>query len=97
MASLQSIALNYSALLEFMEDLSLNDKKDAGGKASSILVHLQKFSTFFTLKTMLKFFSHMGTVNAALQKSQLHLQRARQMIETLREDIESLCEGFQEV
>lgn len=35
---------------------------------------------------MLKFFSHIEIVNAALQKSQLHLQKAKQMVDTLRED-----------
>jgi len=96
-ASLQSIASNYSALMEFLEDLCLNDKGDAGGKANGLLLHLQKFSTFFSLKLMLKFFSRMETVNAALQKSQLHLQKARQMVDTLREDIVCLREeGFQE-
>ncbi|XP_063747545.1 zinc finger MYM-type protein 1-like [Eleginops maclovinus] len=64
-ASLQAIASNYSALLEFLEDLSLNEKGDAG-------------------------------VNAALQKRSLHLQKARQMVDTLREDIKCLREeGFQ--
>lgn len=42
-ASLQSIASNYSALIEFLEDLGSNEKGDAGGKANGLLVHLQKF------------------------------------------------------
>lgn len=96
-ASLQSIASNYSALMGFLEDLCLNDKGDAGGKANGLLLLLHKFSTFFSLKLMLKFFLHMETFNIALQKSQLQLQKARQMVDTLREDITWLCEeGFQE-
>lgn len=95
-ASLQSIASNYSALMEFLEDLSVNDKGDAGGRANGLLLHLQKFSTFFSLKLMLKFFSRMETVNTALQKSQLHLQSAKQMIDTLREDLKFLRERFRD-
>lgn len=95
-ASLQSIASNYSALVEFLEDLCLNDRGEAGGKANALLLHLQKFSIFFSLKLMLKFFSRMEAVSAALQKSQLHIQKARLMIDTLREVIKCLREGFQE-
>lgn len=64
-ALLQAIASNYSVLLEFMKDMSLNERGDAGD-AHGLLLHLQKFSTFFSLKLMLKFFSHMETVNTAL-------------------------------
>lgn len=51
--------------LEFLEDPSLNEKVNSGGKALGFLLHLQKCSTF-SLKLMLKFFSCMKTVNAAL-------------------------------
>lgn len=79
-----------------MEDMSLNERGDAGGKVRSVLLHLQKFSTFFSLKLMLNF-SRMETVNTALQKNQLYLQKATQMVDTLREDIKCLCaEGIQE-
>lgn len=46
-ASVQSIASNYSALIDFLEGLSSNKKGDAGGKAKGLLVYLQKFGTFF--------------------------------------------------
>lgn len=36
-ASLQSISSNYSALLEFLDNLSSDDKGDAGGKANGLL------------------------------------------------------------
>lgn len=94
-ASLQSIADNYSALLDFLEDLSLNDRSEAGGKANGLHLSLQKFGTFFVLKVMLKFFSRVETVSVALQKRELHMQKARQMIDTLRDDIKSFrSEGF---
>lgn len=95
-ASLQSIASNYSALIDFLEDLSSNEKGEAGGKASGLLVHLQKFGTFFSLKVMLNFFTRMETVSTALQKRQLHIQNAREMIDTLRGDMKALREGFAE-
>ena len=36
----------------------------------------------------------METVSVALQKLQLHIQRAREMIDTLRGDMKALQEGF---
>ena len=89
-ASLQSIYSNYSALLEFLDNLSSEDKGDAGGKANGLLQHLQKFSTFFSLKLMLMFFLLAETANRALQHSQLHSQKALQLIEMLRQDINHL-------
>lgn len=95
-ASLQSIADNYSALMDFLEDMSANEKGDAGGKASGLLVNLQKFGTFFSLRLMLSFFSRVETVNVALQKRQLHIQSAREMIDTLRGDLKAIREAFGE-
>ncbi|MGL5904177.1 MAG: DUF4371 domain-containing protein, partial [Cetobacterium sp.] len=96
-ASLQSVASNYSAIMEFLEDLCLCDKGDAGGKANGLLSHLQKFGTYFMLKLLSFFFSRTEMVNVALQRSQLHLQKAAAMIETLKEDIQHLREnGFEE-
>uniref|UniRef100_A0A3B4UR12 TTF-type domain-containing protein n=1 Tax=Seriola dumerili TaxID=41447 RepID=A0A3B4UR12_SERDU len=96
-ASLQSIASNYSALVEFLDNLSSEDKSDAGGKANGLLQHLQKFSTFFSLELMLMFFLRAETANRALQHSQLHSQKALQLIELLREDIKHLREnGFED-
>ncbi|KAL2092995.1 hypothetical protein ACEWY4_010307 [Coilia grayii] len=95
-ASLQSIAANYSALMDFLEDMSANYKCDAGGKASGLLVHLQKFGTFFTLQLMLTFFSRVESVNIALQKCQLHTHSAREMLDTLRGDLKVIREGFAE-
>ena len=95
-ASLQSIAANYSALMDFLEDMSTNEKGDAGGKASGLLVHLQKFGTFFSLRLMLAFFSRVEAVNVALQKRQLHTQSAKEMIDTLRGDLKAIREGFGE-
>ena len=43
---------------------------------------------------MLNFFSRMETVSVALQKRQLLIQRAREMIDTLRGDMKALWEGF---
>uniref|UniRef100_H3B1Z5 TTF-type domain-containing protein n=1 Tax=Latimeria chalumnae TaxID=7897 RepID=H3B1Z5_LATCH len=43
-ALLQSVASNYSELLEFLEELSVHDKSDAGD--------LQKFDTYFTAETV---------------------------------------------
>ncbi|CAL9706094.1 unnamed protein product [Knipowitschia caucasica] len=88
-ASLRSIADNYSALLLFLEDLAQNDRGDAGGKANGLLLNLQKFGTFFSLNLMLKFFSRIETVSVALQKRQLHMQKAMQIIDTLRDDMKS--------
>uniref|UniRef100_H3ADI1 DUF4371 domain-containing protein n=1 Tax=Latimeria chalumnae TaxID=7897 RepID=H3ADI1_LATCH len=62
-ALLQSVAFNYSELLEFLEELSIHDKSDAGGKANGFLLHLQKFDTYFTLMLLLLVFSHAETVN----------------------------------
>ena len=80
---MQSIASNYSALIDFPKVLSSNEKGDAAGKASGLLVHLQKFRIFFSLKLMLNLFSCMETVSVALQKHQLHIQSTREMIDTL--------------
>ncbi|CAK6966905.1 unnamed protein product [Scomber scombrus] len=95
-ASLQSIATNYSALMDFLEDMSANEKGDAGGKASGLFVNLQKFGTFFSLRSMLTFFSRVEAVNVALQKRQLHTQSAREMIDTLRGDLKAIREAFGE-
>ncbi|KAK7925889.1 hypothetical protein WMY93_008199 [Mugilogobius chulae] len=97
-ASLRSIAGNYGALLTFLEDLALNDKSETGGKANGLAINLQKFGTYFSLHLMLKFFSRVETVSIALQKKQLHMQKARQMIDTLRDDIKSFRqEGFSQL
>lgn len=45
---------------------------------------------------MFNFFSRMETVNVALQERQLHIQSAREMIDTLRGDMKALREGFSE-
>lgn len=97
-ASLQSVASNYSAIMEFLEDLCLCDKGEAGGKANGLLSHFQKFGTFFMLKLLGGgVFLRTETVNTALQKSQLHLQKAAAMIEMLKDDIKHLREnGFEE-
>ena len=95
--SLQSIASNYSTLVDFLDDLSSEHKGDAGSKANGLLQHLQKFSTIFSLKLMLTFFLRAETTNRALQHSQLHSQKALQLIEMLREDIKHLREnGFED-
>uniref|UniRef100_H3AT11 DUF4371 domain-containing protein n=1 Tax=Latimeria chalumnae TaxID=7897 RepID=H3AT11_LATCH len=46
-ALLQSVASNYSELLEFLEELSVHDKSGAGAKANGFLLNLQKFETYF--------------------------------------------------
>ena len=45
---------------------------------------------------MLNFFSRMETGSVAFQKRQLHIQSAREMIDTLRGDMKALREGFTE-
>lgn len=82
--------------MDFLEDMSANEKGDAGGKASGLIVNLQKFGTFFSLRLMLSFFSRVEKVNVALQQRQLHIQSAREMIDTLRGDLKAIREAFGE-
>ena len=93
-ASLQSIASNYSALMDFLDDIG-NGGTSANAKAQGLLYHLKCFSTFFSLQLMLKFFSCVEAVNAALQNHQLHLRKAMEMVALLRGDLTSLRGDFQ--
>lgn len=83
--------------LQFLEDLSSENTGDASNKANGLLQHQQKFSTFFSLKLMLTFFLPAETANVALQNSQLHSQKAFQLIEMLRKHIKHLHgNGFED-
>ena len=93
-ASLQSIASNYSALMDFLDDIG-NGGTSANAKAQGLLYHLKCFSTFFSLQLMLKFFSRVEAVNAALQNHQLHLRKAMEMVALFRGDLTSLRGDFQ--
>ena len=93
-ASLKSIESNYSALMDFLEDMYITGGASAS-KANGLLLQLQKFSTFFSLQLMLTFFSRVEQVNTSLQNHQLHLQKAKEMVDKLRGTITSLKEGFQ--
>lgn len=95
-ASLQSIASNYSGLIQFLENLCLEHEGNADGKANYLLQNLHKFSTFFSLNLILTFFLCVETAGAALRNSPLYSQKAFQLIIMLCKDIKYLCEnGFE--
>ena len=98
-ASLQAILSNYDAVLDFLEDLSAKNLRPGQTVCSPFFLHyqLQEFSTFFSLHLMLKVFLCLETANAELQNQPLHFQNARQLVDTLRGDIVSLREGFQQL
>ena len=95
---LQSISSNYSALLEFIDNLSSEDKGDAGGKANGLLQHLQKFSTFFFTEADVDVFFTCRNSQLRTAHSQLHSQKTLQHIEMLQQDIKHLREnGYEDI
>uniref|UniRef100_H3AME4 Uncharacterized protein n=1 Tax=Latimeria chalumnae TaxID=7897 RepID=H3AME4_LATCH len=83
-SSLQSVASNYSELNEFLNDLSSQDRSDAGAKPSGYMFHLQKFETYFTLQLLLLVFSRVESVATALQRSNLQFHQAEMVITSLK-------------
>jgi hypothetical protein len=55
-ASLSSVAVNYSRLLQALHDISVECKYDAGAKASGFLRRLESFETFFGIQLALQVF-----------------------------------------
>uniref|UniRef100_H3ADW4 DUF4371 domain-containing protein n=1 Tax=Latimeria chalumnae TaxID=7897 RepID=H3ADW4_LATCH len=71
-ASLQSVASNYSELLEFLKELSVRDKSDAGGKANGFLFNLQKFDTYFTLMLLKQLILYYRAINCTSIKQKVN-------------------------
>ena len=96
-SALTSIKLNYLELWRFLDEISASDRSEAGAKAASFSTQLSKFQTFFNLSTLLKIFTAIGTVNQALQASNLHLRQARNLITNLKILLQSFRNSFDDI
>jgi hypothetical protein len=95
-SALTSVLLNYTELWTFMEDVSTTDKSEVGAKASSFASQMSTFHIYFGLTALNKLFTAVGTVNQALQASDLHFQQANRLIQNLKELLQSLRDQFTE-
>ena len=80
-----------------MEDVSHNDKINAGAKAAGFANQLSKFQTYFNLQSLHKIFASVRTSNQALQNSKLHLQNANKHISDLKELFQIYRNNFNEL
>lgn len=93
-SAINSVMNNYSSLLEFLNELSDNDRSDIGSKADGFAKQLSKFHTFFNIFTLLKVFQLIGTVNQAMQSSTLQLYVANEMLQHLLSTLKSYRSDF---
>lgn len=82
-SALTSVVQNYTELITFMNQVSRDDRGEAGAKAAGFSNQLMKFHTYFCLASLSKLFTYIGTVNQALQSSSLNLQHAKQLLDNL--------------
>jgi len=82
--------MNYTSLVEFLEEIAEAERTDVGATASGFLKSIQTFDMFFALKLLCKIFSLVDTTNTALQSTQLHYQIAAQLILTLSDTVTAL-------
>lgn len=87
-SSLKTILDNYSVLLCFLNNTK-TQKDDAGAKAKGFLKSLQSFESLFIIKILIEILSRIEALNATLQKISLHLQKAVDNINTVKEVISS--------
>ena len=83
-SALATVLANYTALQEFLKEISDNDKCEAGSKAAGFHQQLNEFQTFFCLKSLNKLFGAIGTVNEEIQSPRLHLAAGFKMISDLK-------------
>lgn len=85
-SSLKTILNNYNVLLSFLNDTK-KQKDDAGAKANGFLKSLQSFESLFIIKFLIEILDRVETLNATLQKISLHLQKAVDNINTVKQII----------
>ena len=62
-----AVMQNYMELKEFADELDDNDKTDVGSKEVGFSNQLGKFKTFFSLSSLSKVFTAIGSVNQTMQ------------------------------
>ena len=65
-SALTSVLKNYSELWEFMSELSIIAKSDAGAKAAGFANEMEKFHSYFVMASLLQIFTAIGTANHAV-------------------------------
>jgi len=96
-SALTVVKVNYLELWRFLDEISASDKTDAGAKAAGFSSQLSKFSTYFNLATLVHIFNTLGTVNQAMQASNLHLQQASKLLSNLKSQLQSFRNNFGEI
>lgn len=85
--SLQTVVKNYPALLQFLEEVSEQEKGDTGAKADGFLNSLQLFQTYFLLRLSISVFSKLENLNMRLQKVSLDFEKVDGMISIVKDSV----------
>jgi Domain of unknown function (DUF4371) len=93
-SALTSVLQNFTEVTTFMDEVSLNDRGDAGAKAAGFSNQLGKFHTYFVLASLAKLFTSIGTVNQALQSATLQLQHAKHQLDNLHALLQTCRNDF---
>ncbi|XP_047116035.1 uncharacterized protein LOC124795997 [Schistocerca piceifrons] len=93
--AMSSVLPNYTELQEFFLNVSRKVNSDSGAKANGFFINMQTYDFFFVLSLLGKLFGHIDTVNIALQRKSLHLEKANKMISTLVTSIKFMRNNFE--
>jgi len=93
-ASLSSVAVNYSRLLQTLHSISVECKDDAGAKSSGLRRRLQSFETFFGVRLALQVFETAEECSKVLQTMSITAADAKKSALLTAHLLEGLREKF---
>jgi hypothetical protein len=89
-AAMQSVIDNYEAILTTLEVIAVEDKGDAGSKASGLAATFQRFNTFFGLRLGVVVFGQAEELSRLLQKKSITADAAKRAADVLTSFLQTM-------